>query len=70
MQISVPGVSGGGAGDRREVSLALKVSNHYEPNDRYHANIRITSRLASDFRPAANEDIPFLFASWYSPLEE
>jgi hypothetical protein len=27
-------------GDRREVSLTLRVSNHYEPNDRYLMNIR------------------------------
>jgi hypothetical protein len=27
-------------GDGRKVSLTLKSSNHYEPNDRYHMNIR------------------------------
>src|SRR5216684_3052427 len=31
----------GAPGDTREASPTLKVSNHYEPNDRYHRNIRI-----------------------------
>jgi hypothetical protein len=27
-------------GDKREVPPTLRVSNHYEPNDRYHMNTR------------------------------
>jgi hypothetical protein len=34
------GAGGRVPGDRREVSLTLKVSNHYEPKDRYHMSIR------------------------------
>jgi hypothetical protein len=45
---------------RREVSLALKVSNHYEPNDQYHMNIRIVPSVprfqASPNQPSSDSE--------------
>ena len=41
------------SGDRREVSPTRKVSNHYEPNVRYHTNIRnppVCPRFPNDVR--------------------
>ncbi len=56
--------------DKQEVSPTLKVSNHLGTKRSISHEHQKSSGLSPDFQPAAHEDIPFLFASWYSPLEE
>jgi hypothetical protein len=51
-RVAAPWCRGTVPGDRWEVPPTLKISNHYEPNDRHHMNIRKRPMLSPISSPA------------------